>query len=227
MVRDMLALRQVDAKYIISMSESRYLVALDQHAVDERIKLESLQRDVSPASHELTSPFLVSLSFTQLSDLTVYADQIGAWGWQWSTDRDGATVHAVPLLFGHVLGEPDHFLDFLTCLHTNQGSSVIKPPCITRLLQSRACRSAVMFGDVLSLSKCRSLLTQLKDCNLPFQCAHGRPSIHPLIDLDSLPEDPFAQAATTTTTRSMNLSKVRNLCQNDVSLIKLHRRRLS
>lgn len=32
------------------------------------------------------------------------------------------------------------------------------------------------------------LLSQLSECKLPFQCAHGRPSIIPLLDLDHLVE---------------------------------------
>ena len=39
---------------------------------------------------------------------------------------------------------------------------------------------AIKFGQRLSRIQCRSLLTALSSCSLPFQCAHGRPSIVPL-----------------------------------------------
>ena len=45
---------------------------------------------------------------------------------------------------------------------------------------------AIKFGDELSLEKCQSLLNDLKKCNAPFQCAHGRPSIAPIVELDKL-----------------------------------------
>lgn len=40
-----------------------------------------------------------------------------------------------------------------------------------------------MFNDELSLEECSSLVLQLADCAFPFQCAHGRPSMVPLMGL--------------------------------------------
>jgi len=51
------------------------------------------------------------------------------------------------------------------------------------MLNSRACRSAIMFNDELSNEQCRVLIKRLADCAFPFQCAHGRPSLVPLVDL--------------------------------------------
>lgn len=58
-----------------------------------------------------------------------------------------------------------------------------RPPAFTRIINSKACRGAVMFGDVLSIDECASLLRKLSKCDFPFQCAHGRPSMIPLIQL--------------------------------------------
>lgn len=59
------------------------------------------------------------------------------------------------------------------------------PQGITDLLNSRACRSAIMFNDVLAVDECQNLLSRLARCVLPFQCAHGRPSMVPILDLQS------------------------------------------
>ncbi|KAI6358705.1 hypothetical protein MCOR25_007274 [Pyricularia grisea] len=59
------------------------------------------------------------------------------------------------------------------------------PPGILELINSRACRSAIMFGDTLSVEDCRALLDRLGKCVFPFQCAHGRPSMVPLLELGS------------------------------------------
>lgn len=40
-----------------------------------------------------------------------------------------------------------------------------------------------MFNDALSQGQCEDLLRRLSQCSFPFQCAHGRPSMAPLIDL--------------------------------------------
>ncbi|WZH39290.1 Dna mismatch repair mlh3 [Fusarium acuminatum] len=74
------------------------------------------------------------------------------------------------------------------------------PRGILELLHSRACRSttlihigtspadlvllgAIMFNDVLTVEQCEKLVSRLSRCSFPFQCAHGRPSMAPLIDL--------------------------------------------
>ena len=57
------------------------------------------------------------------------------------------------------------------------------PQGIIDMLISRSCRSAIMFNDELSLEQCRNLVQKLASCAFPFQCAHGRPSIVPLVDL--------------------------------------------
>ncbi|CAI9632790.1 unnamed protein product [Alternaria burnsii] len=57
------------------------------------------------------------------------------------------------------------------------------PPGLVDLINSRACRSAIMFNDVLSIEDCKALVRNLAGCVFPFMCAHGRPSMVPLIDL--------------------------------------------
>lgn len=65
---------------------------------------------------------------------------------------------------------------------------------------SKACRSAIMFGDSLNKNECIILIKSLIKCHLPFQCAHGRPSVIPLTiiqdkisetkdTLDNIPND--------------------------------------
>ena len=44
-------------------------------------------------------------------------------------------------------------------------------------------KDAIKFGDKLSALKCESLIRGLSNCYLSFQCAHGRPTIFPLINL--------------------------------------------
>jgi DNA mismatch repair protein MLH3 len=41
-----------------------------------------------------------------------------------------------------------------------------------------------MFNDELSHDECRSLVNKLAGCVFPFMCAHGRPSMVPIVDLE-------------------------------------------
>ncbi|KAK4326671.1 hypothetical protein Pmani_002830 [Petrolisthes manimaculis] len=74
--------------------------------------------------------------------------------------------------------------------HQLQKTGGVVPPIptpISNVLNNQACRGAVMFGDPLSMEECQELVSALATCQLPFQCAHGRPSIMPLINLAHLP----------------------------------------
>ncbi|KAI7367551.1 hypothetical protein KC354_g3347 [Hortaea werneckii] len=57
------------------------------------------------------------------------------------------------------------------------------PTPLLDLLNSRACRSAIMFNDVLSGEECAELMGQLSRCAFPFMCAHGRVSMVPLMEV--------------------------------------------
>ncbi|KAL1838769.1 hypothetical protein VTJ49DRAFT_2231 [Mycothermus thermophilus] len=57
------------------------------------------------------------------------------------------------------------------------------PEGILEMIHSRACRSAIMFNDLLTLEQCKELVGRLAGCKFPFQCAHGRPSMVPLVHL--------------------------------------------
>ncbi|KAL2205785.1 hypothetical protein CC79DRAFT_824768 [Sarocladium strictum] len=61
------------------------------------------------------------------------------------------------------------------------------PRGILDLLHSRSCRSAIMFNDILSKTECTSLIERLSRCAFPFQCAHGRPSMAPVLDMGTEP----------------------------------------
>ncbi|KAJ3981747.1 hypothetical protein F5890DRAFT_1533745 [Lentinula detonsa] len=54
------------------------------------------------------------------------------------------------------------------------------------LVNSKACRGAIMFNDSLSREQCIRLVHQLSETVFPFQCAHGRPSLVPLANLGKL-----------------------------------------
>lgn len=60
------------------------------------------------------------------------------------------------------------------------------PKGLLDLLNSRACRSAIMFNDELSVEQCEELIRDLSKCAFPFMCAHGRVSMVPLVELGSV-----------------------------------------
>lgn len=97
----------------------------------------------------------------------------------------------VPIVFGEALTAQD-FLEFIHSLSEHSKfmapRSMLQPPCVKRIAASKACRTAVVFGDILSLTECQDMMVKLSKTSLPFQCAHGRPSVVPLLLLEQLKE---------------------------------------
>ncbi|GBB86425.1 hypothetical protein RclHR1_12870007 [Rhizophagus clarus] len=62
------------------------------------------------------------------------------------------------------------------------------PRGIIDILNSKACRGAIKFNDKLSLQQCEELIAKLAECVFPFQCAHGRPSMIPVLYLNDAPK---------------------------------------
>lgn len=63
------------------------------------------------------------------------------------------------------------------------------PSLMMEMVKSRACRTAIMFNDPLTMDDCIDLVQRLSKCILPFQCAHGRPTVTVLGEIDEDPND--------------------------------------
>ncbi|WCJ32829.1 DNA mismatch repair protein MLH3 [Euphorbia peplus] len=203
-LEDAKVLHQVDKKFIPIVA-SGTLAIIDQHAADERIQLEELRQKVLSgeaktvsyldAEKELTLP---EIGYQLLQN---YAGQIREWGWICDIQAQGTgsfkknlkmlhqqparvTLLAVPCVLGVKLSDGD-LLEFLEQLADTDGSSTI-PPSVLRVLNYKACRGAIMFGDSLLPSECALILEELKQTSLCFQCAHGRPTTVPLVNLEEL-----------------------------------------
>ncbi|KAI0331238.1 hypothetical protein GY45DRAFT_1322484 [Cubamyces sp. BRFM 1775] len=92
-------------------------------------------------------------------------------------ESDGLEGSSIPNGLSHTSGEPSS--------HGWQKALRYCPRELVDLVNSKACRGAIMFNDTLTLDQCKRLLDELSETALPFQCAHGRPSLVPLVDTGS------------------------------------------
>ncbi|KAG7390162.1 DNA mismatch repair protein [Phytophthora pseudosyringae] len=211
-------IRQVDRKFILVQAATfrgRLVLCIDQHAADERVRLEKLEeeifgrdgslRRVETQEHE--PPLALRMNFNEHQVVNNYEVLIRSWGFDFecitsepennffrmrrkpeSGENARVLLHATPKVEKRVTNADDFrdFVDYLFSSGVTSPQSRIRPPVITRLLHSRACRSAIMFGDWFCLGQRRDLIEELKTCQLPFQCAHGRPSVVPLAEILSV-----------------------------------------
>uniref|UniRef100_A0A8C7BFJ1 MutL homolog 3 n=1 Tax=Neovison vison TaxID=452646 RepID=A0A8C7BFJ1_NEOVI len=78
------------------------------------------------------------------------------------------------------------------------------PLTVQKVLASQACHGAIKFNDGLSPEESCRLIEGLSRCQLPFQCAHGRPSMLPLADIEHLEQERQIKP---------NLAKLRKMAQ--------------
>ena len=262
-LRHATVLAQVDTKFILvkmnqqsvteqSRAESaitdEVLVLIDQHAADERIRIETLLAELcrppspqlrnfrSSLGHasvidtvRLTKPLKLIVPVREHTLFTSNAQHFANWGILFESSRptsptsanrqDSCTITILSLPPGiaeRCRLDPKQLTDLMRAEIWKLVSTGTRPPRSTReaadkshpnlldqnwlkqigdcphgildMLNSRSCRSAIMFNDKLSLEECEVLVAKLADCAFPFQCAHGRPSMVPLVGLGSAEE---------------------------------------
>ena len=103
-----------------------------------------------------------------------HADRLRAWGWELREARDALTavgapssvrlvVDAQPLVQSVALGASALF-EYAQALDATAGRSIMPPPAVLRVLASKACRRAIMFGDTLDRVQCQDVLSRLAQC---------------------------------------------------------------
>lgn len=193
----LVAFAQLERKFILATADHA-LYAIDQHAADERVQLEALLRaTVQPCGRPLAGsvgeralrpPARLVLTPHEHATLRRHRARLAEWGWRLREEgMDARTLmlDAMPQLQSVDLGERA-MLEYAQALEDTAGGSTLAPPAVLRVLASKACRRAIMFGDTLSVPQCQALLKELARCEQPLQCAHGRPTIATLVDLAAL-----------------------------------------
>lgn len=71
----------------------------------------------------------------------------------------------------------------IRALRETSGGASTMPRLVLDYLKSMACHRAVKFGDSLTITECKAIVHKLSQCELPFQCAHGRPSVLPILKI--------------------------------------------
>jgi DNA mismatch repair protein MLH3 len=182
-ISNLIFLNQVDRKFLLVRNKT-HIFALDQHAVAERIlknqHLCEFESGLLIKSIEISFDLNVSPSDFLLIKEKELA--LNHWGFHFSypTQYMGFMTSNLKIHFHkslEILGEtipPTNWKYF-------EKIGII-PSIVMDIINSKSCRRAIMFGDVLNRETCQNMLLELSKCKNPFQCAHGRPSIVPLTD---------------------------------------------
>ena len=199
---------QVDNKFLLCRSSSEAaLFLLDQHAADERCRLEHLLAELgaSPNPTQLPDPYHMAIPDSLVSSLFTQADYLASWGckFEYVTYNTLRVTHLPEVCVNRLSNQPK-FIEQLIYEAVAPDRSYTDgcPRVLFDLLCSKACRGklvlfrparliiqgAIMFNQSQTPRQCRDLLHRLSRCDFPFQCAHGRPSLVPLLKFEISPQ---------------------------------------
>lgn len=199
---------QIDKLFLLtSINERLFLV--DQHACEERILFESLLQDLIGQIVDQDSSLLLqcdaSVCFDLSQDEATHMQQISA-SYAWYgvlyqiCDSECVVSHLPRYLMS--LKDPNSLKKCLLQF-TMEGLkepqtwpkdaaqswpeySKYLPRVLREAIIFSACRQSIKFGHTVTHHEAEYLIDSLSRCELPFQCAHGRPTIVPFGDTNTM-----------------------------------------
>lgn len=153
------------------------LLIIDQHAAHERVlyeKFMEMYRQRNITTQELLVPEELEFSPTEMIIIKEHKKVVEQLGFMLEEfGRNTMLLRTVPAVFGKYMNkEMIHEILFQLQERTT-ALDAIKEEKIIRT----ACRAAVKAHDVVHIPEMQQILEQLQQCQQPFTCPHGRPTM--------------------------------------------------
>src|SRR3989338_659516 len=165
---------QMHRTYILAEADSGLLI-LDQHAVEERVNFEEfLKKSNKQISQPLLKPDVLDLTLKEyllLKENIILFQKLG-----FNLEEFGSNtfvVRSVPILLGLII--QNHFLKDV--INEAANATKLTNDFIEHKIATKACRASIKAGDNLTLPQMNDLLKRLANCENPFNCPHGRPTV--------------------------------------------------
>jgi DNA mismatch repair protein MutL len=149
---------------------------IDQHAADERINFERIQKKVKEGEmveqKDLLIPIILDLDAIKYSKLVEKIDLLASFGFD--TDPIGINkirINSVPI-FARDIKYTDFIDEIINDIEENSESKIIES-----ITASVACHTSIRAGRKLTQEEMTKLIQDLHQCETPFSCPHGRPII--------------------------------------------------
>jgi DNA mismatch repair protein MutL len=165
----------VDETYILGVSADG-LIIIDQHAAHERVMFERLLDAARQgvASQQLLLPIALELSRAEAAYVSKNSESFLKLGFEIeSMSSNTVMLNAIPASLKQE-NAGGLVRDMLSDL-LDEGKASNKLD--VEALAMASCKAAVKAHDELTLHEARSLFQQMAQCELPFSCPHGRPTI--------------------------------------------------
>lgn len=167
---------QIHFLYIVAEGmEEMYLI--DQHAAHERVYYEKYLNEYNKSSIQSQNalvPLIIELSLSEKQGVLQNINLFTKLGYE-IEDFGGNSIalRSIPVIYG----SPDPielFNEIIQGIHLDPNDIM---HTIDKVFYTMACKSAIKAGDKLNLKEMSELVEQLRRCDNPYNCPHGRPTI--------------------------------------------------
>jgi len=184
-------LGQLHDTYVVAETDDG-LVLVDQHAADERVNYERLKRAFAgeTTTQTLAEPVELELTAREAAVFADRSDALASLGFHTArTGERSVEVRTLPGVIADAAG-PDIVRDVLSAFVSGESEAATTVEAAAdELLGDLACYPSVTGDTSLTEGSVRDLLAALDDCENPYACPHGRPTVIE-VDFDEL-EDRF------------------------------------
>lgn len=164
---------------------------IDQHASDERYNFEDLLENTNLESQRLVNPIPLGLTCYQESIVANNLNTFERLSFKIAINENSppgskAVLVSVPTSQDAVFGKTEIEEILARMEETGSDCHNYKPEKMVRMIASRACRKSIMINDPLDHKRMRNVLNNLTKLNNPWICAHGRPTVRFLFNINEI-----------------------------------------
>ncbi len=169
---------QLARKYILAESENGLFI-FDQHALHERQRFEKLYAEYETKKiciQKLLLSEKISMPEAEISILQENTEELAGLGFKIKfPDAQTLEITEIPILMAK---ENLQILiqDLINYFENEKIAEHSVQKLLRKILESRSCREAVMFGDQLSPEEMQKLLDDFSTTKWNLLCPHGRPN---------------------------------------------------
>ena len=162
--------------WLIEMGDKFYI--MDQHAAHEKILYERtvkrLAEEQAPDSQMVSPPVIVQVSEREGEVLRTHREVFEKLGYE--VTYYGGREYAIGAVPAGALGVDPRAL-FLEVLDGLAAEGRLSQETILNKAASLSCKAAIKGNHTYSLAEAQSLIDQLMQCENPYACPHGRPTL--------------------------------------------------
>ena len=176
-IKEMIPRGIVYETYIIAENEDGMYI-IDQHAAAERINYEKCKRNILNPKVEsipLLIPISIELPTNEFIIVKKHLDLLEDIGIACEEFGDNTFIVRTHPAWLHENIEKQDIEKIFEIIATNE--SFDKEKFIDHTAATMACRMSIKGNDYINLDEAKYLLNELRKCENPFNCPHGRPTI--------------------------------------------------